>query len=369
MGKEIRIQASCRERRRPKATGSMSIAFRIVTLVLVVTVMASMSMQSMAHASTMSPLSTTTATAGNNDNVAELQNWQMRQLQLYQVRSTLLSEALSKRLSASTSVAGSNSGSSILPTVSSVSTIDGSQQRKTDWDCTVSTEAHPKPCLYSFDAPPNSKVVAPAGTTQWISISALNRLRRLDPSKVEPMWHNQYLIHQSWFSTESTSMLQHVGIKGWFISSVLLDRPYLFRCMLALVTTIALISILPVLEYAFNFMILNSSAVWDRYNNWARFLHTAFPFKLLMAQMAWKFVATKFETLERKVMDHIVDLECDILEESVPVTLRDEDEMEAELQADEEHVVDVMVDEDEPQAFFGDDEGEDDLSDLDSDDE
>lgn len=279
---------------------------------------------------------------------AQIRIWQMRQLQLYQLRSTILSESLSRRLSSSPTSAN------IVPTVKSVSTIDGSQPIHTDWDCTISTLRHPKSCLYSFDAPPNSKVVAPVGTTQWISLGALNRLRRLDPTKVEPMWHNQYLIHKSWFGTESTSLLQHVGIKGWFISSVLLDRPYMLRSMLVLTVAMIIISILPILEYAFNFGILNSKFVWERYNNWGKFYHAAFPFKLLLAQMAWKFVATKFDSLQRKVLDHIVDMECAILEESVPVTLKDDDEIEADFHQSEEDVVDAMVEEDEQETLFED---------------
>jgi len=260
-----------------------------------------------------------TVTAVKSVNYAELIKWRVQQYQLYQLRSTLLSEALAKRLSSSKLASTTFS----IPTVSSVSQIDGANPVPTDWECVISTEDDPKSCLYSFDAPPNTKVIAPKGTSQWISLYALNRLRRLDPTKVEPMWHSQYTIIKSWFGTSETSVLQHVGVKGWFVSSVLLDTPLIMRALLALSMFATLVSVLPVLEYFFNACILNSSFVWGRYNSWGRFLHAALPFKLLISQMTWNFVASKFDVLYKNVRDTIVDIECKILEDTVPVTNQD----------------------------------------------
>lgn len=44
------------------------------------------------------------------------------------------------------------------------------------------------------------------------------------------------------------------------------------------------------------------------------------PLKILIGQMAWKFVAGSFGKLEGVVRDYIVDLECSILENCIPVT-------------------------------------------------
>ena len=55
--------------------------------------------------------------------------------------------------------------------------------------------------------------------------------------------------------------------------------------------------------------------------SWGRFVHAALPLKILLGQMAWKSVAGSFGKLERLVRDYIVELECDILEESIPVTV------------------------------------------------
>jgi hypothetical protein len=282
--------------------------------------------------------STAIAHASDAMSSVELTKWYVQQHQLYQLRSNILSEALAKRLS-STKGASSTSSSSI-PTFSSVSVADGALPVPTDWECAISTEESPKSCLYSFDAPLNAKVIAPAGTTQWISLYALNRLRRLDPTKVEPMWHNQYTIINSWFGTSETSVLQHVGVKGWLVSNVLLDAPFILRTTLAMAFLLSFISLLPILEYFFNAFILNSSLVWSHYHQWERFLHAAFPFKLLVAQMTWKLVATKFDALFKRVRDVIVDIECQILEETIPVTVQEGDEIDSDANAIESDEID-----------------------------
>jgi hypothetical protein len=289
--------------------------------------------------------STSITHASASVNSAELTKWYVQQHQLYQLRSNILSEALAKRLSSAKAVSSTPAS---IPTFSSVSVIDGASPVPTDWECAISTEENPKSCLYSFDAPLNAKVIAPAGTTQWISLYALNRLRRLDPTKVEPMWHNQYTIINSWFGTAETSVLQHVGVKGWLVSNVLLDTPLILRTTLALTILIAFIAFLPIFEYFFNAFILNSSFVWSHYHQWERFLHAAFPFKLLVAQMTWKLVATKLDALFKKVRDNIVDIECQILEETIPVTGQEDDVVESdtnELEPDEINIDNESEDE------------------------
>eukprot|EP00591_Stephanopyxis_turris_P004434 CAMPEP_0195521440 /NCGR_PEP_ID=MMETSP0794_2-20130614/18679_1 /TAXON_ID=515487 /ORGANISM="Stephanopyxis turris, Strain CCMP 815" /LENGTH=327 /DNA_ID=CAMNT_0040650995 /DNA_START=85 /DNA_END=1068 /DNA_ORIENTATION=+ len=272
--------------------------------------------------------STSAPTSSSSDLRQSLRKWKMDQNNLYQLRSTLLSEALASR---------NNIG---LPphTLKSVSTIDGSNPEPVDWQCAISTASNPKPCLYSFDAPIGTKVVAPVGTEQWISLNALNRLRRMDPSKVEPMWHGKYLIQKSWFGESSTSLLQHIGIKGFFVSNCLLDHEKIvLRGLLSLGICVGLLVLLPLLEYLVNGL-LCSKLFWGYYQSWARVAHAALPLKLLLSQMIWKFASKKFEGLEGLVKDRVVDMECHLLEEAVPVTVGEGsiyDDSE-----DEEHIED-----------------------------
>ena len=236
-----------------------------------------------------------------------LRTYRMQQQVLLQLRATYLSEALALR-------------GLPLPTLKDVATPEGAlPPQPVDWDCALATEEEPKSCLYSFDAEPYTKVVAPLGTTQWISLGALNRLRRTDPTKVEPMWHSQYAILQSWFDGESQySLLQHVGFQGFLLNALL--QGVRLHVALGLALTVTVIVFMPIIEYFIN-RFLCSGLLWIRWHQWSRFVHAALPLKLLLGQMAGKFVANLFDQLVSIVKEKLVEVECDILEEHVPLTV------------------------------------------------
>lgn len=190
-------------------------------------------------------------------------------------------------------------------------------------------------------------MIAPIDTNQWITLSALNRLRRTDPTKVEPMWHSQYAILSSWFGDDSEfSLLQHVGIKGLFIS-LLLDtgRGALLKSVLVLGILSMLIVFMPIIEFIVTRVLL-SGMFWLRWPTWGRFVHAALPLKLLLGQLGWKFFATSFGKLESRVRDYIVDIECAILEESIPLTVgpgsQDVDEQIREGDEDDDVFMDAV---------------------------
>eukprot|EP00978_Attheya_sp_CCMP212_P017145 scaffold45539_cov51-Attheya_sp.AAC.4 len=263
--------------------------------------------------------------------------YQMEQHVLLQLRSTLLSETLAAR------------GLSVT-TMTDVTTPAGDKPPQlTDWDCALSTHEEPKTCLYSFDAEPNTKVVAPMGSDQWISLVALNRLRRTDPSKVEPMWHSRYAILRSWFSDSSEfSVSQHVGWEGFVVGSLLLDSPMVLRAILVTCTAMALITVLPLLEFMVNRLIV-SGLFWSKWKTWSRFVHAALPLKLLIGQMTWKFVTGSYITLETFVREYIVEMECSLLQDSMPLTvgpgsILDEDDAERfpDEDGEEEQAFDIV---------------------------
>lgn len=286
------------------------------------------------------------AAATANDDAAKLQKWKTEQQLLLNLRSTFLSEALAKRGLPITSIAD-------------VSIADGNKPPEpTDWDCVMATEEEPKSCLYSFDAEPNSKVVAPIGTANWISISALNRLRRTDTAKVEPMWHSKYAILRSWFSDESEfSFLQHTGIRGFLLSNLLLDLGggIVLRSLVALSILTTLIVSMPVLEYFVN-RLLVSGPFWAKWISWRTFAHASLPLKLIMGQLAWKATARGFGKLEGKIRDYVVDMESAMLEECVPLTAgpgADEDAVEDET---DEFDLGLLETDDDDDAYDDDDE-------------
>jgi hypothetical protein len=136
------------------------------------------------------------------------------------------------------------------------------------------------------------------------------------------MWHSQYAILSSWFGDDSEfSLLQHVGIKGLFIT-LLLDtaRGALLKSVLVVGILSVLILFMPMIEFIVT-RVLVSGMFWLRWPTWGRFVHAALPLKLLLGQLGWKFFASSFGKLESRVRDYIVDMECAILEESIPLTV------------------------------------------------
>lgn len=258
--------------------------------------------------------------ANNDDDVRQhpeydkLQAYRMKQQVLLQLRATYLSETLAKR-------------GLPLPTIQDVATPDGTTPpQPADWDCALSTKEDPGHCLISYEPEPGSKLVVPvdlAHTDKWITLAALNRLRRDDPSKVEPMWNDKYAVLNSWFGPNSRySLLQHTGPKGILLST-LLDRNRL-PLVVGIAVILVVIQVLPIVEAIVN-RLLVSGFLWERWPAWHRYVHVGLPFKLLIVQVAFGQLAKVFSALVVLIKDKLVDMECQILEETIPLTVGVED--------------------------------------------
>lgn len=152
------------------------------------------------------------------------------------------------------------------------------------------------------------------------------------------MWHSQYAVLKSWFGDDSAfSVLQHSGPRG-LILSLLLDQRIVLRALLSIAFMLAAIVFLPLLDFFVN-RTLVSSILWMNWPQWARIVHAALPLKLLLTQMAWKFMAKMFGKVEQRVKDTLVEMECATLEESTPLTVGPGS--------------DVPLDDDEDNADFG----------------
>mmetsp|Transcript_5137 Transcript_5137/g.11386 ORF Transcript_5137/g.11386 Transcript_5137/m.11386 type:complete len:422 (-) Transcript_5137:1110-2375(-) len=244
----------------------------------------------------------------------KLQAYRMKQQVLLQLRATYLSETLAKR-------------GLPLPTIQDVATPDGTTPpQPADWDCALSTKEDPGHCLISYEPEPGSKLVVPvdlAHTDKWITLAALNRLRRDDPSKVEPMWNDKYAVLNSWFGPNSRySLLQHTGPKGILLST-LLDRNRL-PLVVGIAVILVVIQVLPIVEAIVN-RLLVSGFLWERWPAWHRYVHVGLPFKLLIVQVAFGQLAKVFSALVVLIKDKLVDMECQILEETIPLTVGVED--------------------------------------------
>jgi hypothetical protein len=203
---------------------------------------------------------------------------------------------------------------------------DGAAKAKpTDWDCALATALHPKSCLYSFDAEENSKVVAPIDTNHWITLSSLNRLRRTDPSKVEPLWHSQYSILTSWLNPNHVYSLYTYLTPWGALLSFLLDTPILLATTLMLTTFMAILITLPLWEMVAQ-TFLTSNVLWANWPQWGRFMHAALPLKLLLGQMAWKGLASIFAAVYGRIRQVLIEWECQVWENCVPLTILDDND-------------------------------------------
>jgi hypothetical protein len=276
---------------------------------------------------------------------AKLQSYRMRQQVLLQLRAALLSEALAKR-------------GVPLPSLTDASTPEGkASPKKVDWECAESTKEKEIVCMFTFDSEPGTKLIAPVDPknvssvpkdSEWVTVVALNRLRRNDVSKVESMWHNKNAIMDSWFRADSEySLLQHVGPKG-ILLNVLLHESVL-TLVVGLSMLVLLVAFMPVWEAVIN-RFLVSGLLWSRWISWGRFVHMGLPFKLLIGQWLLNVATKGFKNVKGKIKDRLVEMECEILDRSLPLTMGvptpDHVEVgDAEILQEEEEIIEHLVEE------------------------
>jgi hypothetical protein len=73
-------------------------------------------------------------------------------------------------------------------------------------------------------------------------------------------------------------------------------------------------------QYIVNGIVV-SGFLWSRWHQWSRFVHAELPLKLLLGKMAYKSVASAFGKLLSFVKDRLVEIECQILEQNIPLTV------------------------------------------------
>lgn len=100
--------------------------------------------------------------------------------------------------------------------------------------------------------------------------------------------------------------------------------------------------------------LLTSRILWMNWHQWARFIHAALPLKLLLGQLAWKGIANVFGEIYGKVRAYLVEIECQLLEQAIPLTIV-EGKGETE-QEDEDDDLDDTEDDDEEESEEDDEE-------------
>lgn len=120
----------------------------------------------------------------------------------------------------------------------------------------------------------------------------------------------------------------------------------MLRTVLITAILSVLVMFMPLIEHIVG-RILVSAPFWSQWKTWGRIARAGFPLKLLLGQLAWKGIAGVYSKLEEGVRDYFVDLECEILEESVPLTIGGEEEEVESDGAEDEIDSDDEYDEDE----------------------
>lgn len=178
-----------------------------------------------------------------------------------------------------------------------------------DWVCATSTPDAPKPCLIWGDAADDTKVVRPRKAKgQWVSLSALNALRRTEPLKASRLWYDKYLLDLRRFNDEA-------GPVAALLGAVLDSR----RACHAL-TTVAALGIAFVARRPVGFAViklLTSQLCWKNYAVWSPIVHAPLPLKLLILRQAYITAVNNFRGLELQIRAGLVELESRVLEAGV----------------------------------------------------
>mmetsp|Transcript_19786 Transcript_19786/g.47798 ORF Transcript_19786/g.47798 Transcript_19786/m.47798 type:complete len:444 (-) Transcript_19786:172-1503(-) len=244
----------------------------------------------------------------NHPDYGELVKYRMEQQGLMELRSVFLSDALSNR----------GLGFS---TVRDVTTPEGKDPPKAvDWDCALSASDNRKECIISHLAEDGTKVISAIDTDQeWVTLTELVKLRRSDPSKVNGLWHNKYSVLDGWFGPESDySLLQHVGAKGLVLDYLLTGERFIFVMAIALVFSI--VAMTPMLEY-FVGRVVASGLFWSLWPRWRMVYRANLPMQLFFGQLAFEFCSKSFLKLASKVKQWLVLMECELMEDRIPLTV------------------------------------------------
>lgn len=229
--------------------------------------------------------------------IAEEHAWCLEQLLLRQQRLGLLSDALRDcGIDAPTIKSGAKTG-----------------PVSKGWDCTISTEENPKSCLIMGEVPYGCRSVAPSGSGKWVSLWEFNSMRRDEPHKISSLWYDQFLLN-------CKELDQHLGPLGFILSS-LLDHKAGLRGVLG----ILLLATGFILRTPLHFLLirfLTWSVLWNRHFAWSRLLYAPLPAKLFFLSIIWRrLVVCNYEAFEGWIRRRLIELECDMLECSVPTTV------------------------------------------------
>ena len=189
-----------------------------------------------------------------------------------------------------------------------------------DWLVARASEEAPRSCLIWGDALEDTAVVRPRKARgQWVSLSALNNLRRLEPAKASKLWYDRYALDLRRLNAES-------GPAGVLLGSVL-DSRRAARGLTLLTAALVLALARPLLAVA-AVAGLTSRVCWTNYALWSPLVHAPLPLKLLVVRQAYVWAVSALRALELLLRKGLVELESRALEAGVRESVLDEGEDE-----------------------------------------
>jgi len=185
-------------------------------------------------------------------------------------------------------------------------------------------------CLYCFEAERGRVVVAPVPLGEgndlgdvterpWISLTSLNRLRRLSPPKVNPMWHDKFDVLKSLFDPTSPANIAKYSDGGSLIGAVesgLLNIKGGVGCLVWGAILSALLVFSPIL-LALTRVTFTSQPFWDQYNLWSRIVYAPLPLKIYLVQVLGRWAGGGVTKIIERVREGMVDRECERLDMGV----------------------------------------------------
>jgi hypothetical protein len=93
---------------------------------------------------------------------------------------------------------------------------------------------------------------------------------------------------------------------------------------------------------------LVSGVLWSRWLSWGRFVHMGLPFKIMVGQQLAGLALKGFNNIKGKIKDYLVEMECEILDKKLPLTLGvptpvHVEEKDAEILEEEEEIMEHLV--------------------------
>eukprot|EP00921_Rhytidocystis_pertsovi_P020820 GHVQ01033183.1.p1 GENE.GHVQ01033183.1~~GHVQ01033183.1.p1 ORF type:complete len:446 (-),score=53.52 GHVQ01033183.1:998-2335(-) len=155
-------------------------------------------------------------------------------------------------------------------------TLRGKRKCKMKWGVCVSSDETPSKCLILMETPEGRKAMGPKGQKdRWVSVEALNSLRRRHPLKVTDLWYGEYQVD---FDVLAPLLSTKTLLLGLILDHAVCLPLILAAACLAISPTVCRVAWSQALR------VLTGRFFWRSYHGWSRLLYAPLPLKLLLGR-------------------------------------------------------------------------------------